>query len=81
MKFLIALLIIMSTLIAVLLFTVAMLACSCPTMLAAASNPTIDILCTVAGIIVMLPLLAVIVIVIVRSITSAKKNKEQDDKD
>ena len=50
MKFLIALLIIIPTLIAILLFTVAALAYNNPAMLAAASNPALFTLCIVAGV-------------------------------
>ncbi len=80
MKFLIALLIIIPTLIAVLLFTVAALAYNNPVMLAAATNPTIATLCIVAGVITALPLLVAIIIGLTNLITSAKK-KEQDGKD
>ncbi len=79
MKFLIALLIIIPTLIAVLLFTVAALAYSNPAMLAAATNPTIAILCIIAGVIASLPLLVAIIIGLTNLITSTKK--EQDGKD
>ena len=73
MKFLIALLIIIPTLIAVLLFTVAALAYNNPVMLAASTNPTIATLCIVAGVITALPLLAAIIIWIVNIISSSKK--------
>lgn len=81
MKFLIALLIIIPTLIAILLFTVAGFAYNNPAMLAAASNPAIATLCIVAGIIATLPLLVAIIIGLTNLITSTKKKKEQDDKD
>ena len=81
MKFLIALLIIIPTLIAVLLFTVAALAYNNPAMLAAATNPTIAIHCIIAGVIAVLPLLVAIIIGLTNLITSTKKKKEQDDKD
>lgn len=81
MKFLIALLIIIPTLISVLLFTVAALAYNNPAMLAAATNPTIAILCIIAGVIAVLPLLVAIIIGLTNLITSTKKKKEQDDKD
>ena len=81
MKFLIALLIIIPTLISVLLFTVAALAYNNPAMLAAATNPTIAILCIIAGVIAALPLLVAIIIGLTNLITSTKKKKEQDDKD
>ena len=81
MKFLIALIIIIPTLIAVLLFTVAALAYNNPAMLAAATNPTIAILCIIAGVIAALPLLVAFIIGLANLITSTKKKKEQDDKD
>ena len=62
MKFLIALIIIIPTLIAVLLFTVVTLAYNNPAMLAAATNPTIAILCIISGVIAALPLLVAIII-------------------
>ena len=81
MKFLIALIIIIPTLIAVLLFTVVTLAYNNPAMLAAATNPSIAILCIISGVIAALPLLVAIIIGLANLITSTKKKKEQDDKD
>ena len=81
MKLLIALLIIIPTLMAVLLFTVAALAYNNPAMLAVATNPTIAILCIIAGVIASLPLLVAIIIGLTNLITSTKKKKEQDGKD
>ena len=78
MKFLIALLIIIPTLIAILLFTVAGFAYNNPAMLAAATNPTIAILCIVAGLIAVLPLLVAIIIGITNLITSTKNKKGKD---
>ena len=78
MKFLIALLIIIPTLIAVLLFTVATLAYNNPAMLAAATNPAISTLCIVAGVIAALPLLVAIIIGITNLITSTKSKKGKD---
>lgn len=78
MKFLIALLIIIPTLIAVLLFTVATLAYNNPAMLAAATNPAIATLCIVAGVIAVLPLLVAIIIGITNLITSTKSKKGKD---
>ncbi len=75
MKFLIALLIIIPTLIAVLLFTVAALAYNKPAMLAAASNPTIATLCIVAGVIAALPLLVTIIIWTVNMISKKKQER------
>ena len=75
MKFLIALLIIIPTLIAILLFTVAALAYNNPAMLAAASNPAISTLCIVAGVIAALPLLVAIIIRNANLITSTKSKK------
>ncbi len=73
MKFLIALLIAIPTLIAVLLFSVAGFAYSTPEMLSAAENPIIAICCIVAGIIATIPLLATIAIGLVNIISSKKK--------
>ena len=78
MKFLIALLIIIPTLIAILLFTVATLAYNNPAMLAAATNPAIATLCIMAGVIAALPLLVVIIIGITNLITSTKSKKGKD---
>ncbi len=73
MKFLIALIIIIPTLIAVLLFSVAGFAYSAPEMLVAAENPTIATFCIIAGIISTLPLLVTIAIALVNVISSKKK--------
>ena len=78
MKFLIALLIIIPTLIAILLFTVAGFAYNNPAMLAAATNPAIATLCIVAGVIAALPLLVAIIIGIANLITSTKSKKGKD---
>lgn len=78
MKFLIALLIIIPTLIAVLLFTVATFAYNNPAMLAAATNPAVSTLCIVAGVIAALPLLVAIIIGITNLITSTKSKKGED---
>ena len=75
MKFLIVLLIIIPTLIAILLFTVAGFAYNNPAMLAAATNPAIATLCIVAGVIAALPLLVAIIIGITNLITSTKSKK------
>jgi len=75
MKFPIALLIIIPTFIAILLFTVAGFAYNNPAMLAAATDPTIAILCIVAGLIAVLPLLVAIIIGITNLITSTKNKK------
>ena len=75
MKFLITLLVIVPTLIAILLFTVAGYAYRNPGMLAAASNPAIAVLCIVAGVIALLPLIAVIAIGL-SNILKIGKNKE-----
>ena len=78
MKFLIALLIIIPTLIAILLFTVAGFAYNNPAMLAAATNPAISTLCIVAGVIAVLPLLVAIIIGITNLIISTKSKKGKD---
>ena len=80
MKFLIALLLLLPTLISILLFTVAGFAYNNPAMLAASTNPIIAILCIVAGVIAVLPLIVVIGIGIINLLTADKKKKEKDEK-
>lgn len=60
MKFLIPLLITVPTLIAVLLFTIAGLSFYNPTMLDAANNPSIAVLCIIVGVITSIPLIVAI---------------------
>ena len=62
MKFLIALLVAIPTLIAILLFTIAGFAYNNPAMLAATSNPAIAILCIISGLIAALPLVVAVII-------------------
>ena len=62
MKFVLALLIIVPTLIAILLFSVASFAYASPAMLDAAINPTVAVLCIIAGMIALLPLIVIIAI-------------------
>jgi len=78
MKFLIALLIIISTLIDVLLFTVAALAYNNPAMLAAASNPAIAILCIISGVIAALPLVVAVIIGLGSLFGKAKKKENKN---
>ena len=75
MKFVLALLIIVPTLIAILLFSVASFAYASPAMLDAAINPTVAVLCIIAGIIALLPLIAVMAIGL-SNILKIGKNKE-----
>lgn len=75
MKLLIALLVVVPTLIAILLFTVAGLAYTNPAALSAASNPTVAVLCIIAGIIASVPLIVVIVIGLT-NLLKIRKNKE-----
>ena len=75
MKFLIALLITIPTLIAILLFTIAGLAYNNPAMLAAGANPVIAILCIIAGVVAAIPLI-VAVIVGLSSLTGSGKKKD-----
>ena len=75
MTFLIALVIIIPTLIAVLLFLVAGLSFYHPELLAASTNPTITILCIVAGIIAAIPLLVAMMIGL-SNVLKIGKNKE-----
>lgn len=81
MRLLITLIIIIPTLIAVLLFSVAGFAYNAPEMLAATENPAIAICCIIAGIIATIPLVVAIIIGLTNLIASTKKKKEQDDKD
>lgn len=79
MKFLISLIAILPTLIAVLLFMVAGLSYTRPELLVAASNPAIAICCIVAGVIAMIPLFVAVVILIVNLISNSKsKNKASE---
>lgn len=75
MKFVLALLIIVPTLIAILLFSVASFAYASPAMLDAAINPTVAVLCIIAGIIALLPLIVIIAIGL-SNILKIGKNKE-----
>ncbi len=80
MKLLISLIVILPTLIAVLLFTVAGFCFNSPEMLAAATNPAIAICCIIAGAIATVPLLAAVVILIVNLISDSKKKKSETKK-
>ena len=62
MTFLIALVIIIPTLIAVLLFSIAGLSFYHPELLAASTNPTVAILCIIGGIVAAIPLLVALAI-------------------
>lgn len=75
MKFVLALLIIVPTLIAILLFLVAGFAYASPAMLDAAINPTVAVLCIIAGMIALLPLFVIITIGL-SNILRIGKNKE-----
>lgn len=75
MKFVLALLIIVPTLIAILLFSVAGFAYASPAMFDAAINPTVAVLCIIAGVIALLPLIAVMAIGL-SNILKIGKNKE-----
>ena len=75
MKFVLALLIIVPTLIAILLFSVASFAYASPAMLDAATNPTVAVLCIIAGVIALLPLIVIIAIGL-SNILKIGKNKE-----
>lgn len=78
MKILISLIVIVPTLIAALLFTIARLSFNTPEMLAASTNPAIASCCIVAGIIAIIPLIVAVVILIVNSISDFKKNKKSN---
>ena len=75
MKFVLALLIIVPMLIAILLFSVAGFAYASPAMLDAATNPMIAVLCIIAGVIALLPLIIVIAIGL-SNMLKIGKNKE-----
>ena len=75
MKFLITLIVIVPTLIAILLFSVAGFAYVSPAMLDAATNPTVAVLCIIAGVIALLPLIVIIAIGL-SNILKIGKNKE-----
>ena len=77
MKFLIALLIVIPTLIAILLFTIAGFAYNNPAMLAATSNPAIAILCIISGVIAALPLVVAIIIGLGSLFGKAKKEENK----
>ena len=78
MKFLIALLIAIPTLIAILLFTITGFAYNNPAMLAAATNPTIAILCIISGVIAALPLVLAVIIGLGSLFGSGKKKENKN---
>ena len=78
MKFLIALLVAIPTLISILLFTVAGFAYNNHAMLAAASNPAIAILCIISGVIAALPLVVAVIIGIGSLLGSGKKKENKN---
>ena len=78
MKFLIALLVAIPTLIAILLFTIAGFAYNNPAMLAAASNPAIAILCIISGVIAELPLVVAVIIGLGSLFGKAKKKENKN---
>lgn len=78
MKFLIALLIAIPTLISILLFTVAGFAYHNPIMLAASSNPAIAILCIISGVIAALPLVVAVIIGLGSLFGKAKKEENKN---
>ena len=75
MKFLIALLIAIPTLIAILLFTIAGFAYNNPAMLAAVSNPAIAMLCIISGVIAALPFMVAVIIGLGSLLGSGKKKE------
>ena len=80
MKFVLALLIIVPTLIAILLFSVAGFAYASPAMLDAATNPMIAVLCTIAGVIALLPLIIVIAIGLSNMLKIGKNKEDKGEK-
>lgn len=81
MKYILALLIIVPTLIAILLFTVAGFAYHNPAMLSAESNPTIAVICVIAGVFASLPLIVAIAIGVSNILKIRKKTKVRKQKD
>ena len=82
MKFLIALLIAIPTLIGILLFAIAGFAYNNPAMLAAGANPVIAILCIIAGVVAAIPLIVVIIVELGRlTFSGKKKNHKNIEKD
>ena len=75
MKFVLAFLIIVPTLIAILLFSVVGFAYASPAMLDAAINPTVAVLWIIAGVIALLTLIVIIAIGL-SNILKIGKNKE-----
>ena len=80
MKFVLALLIIVPTLIAILLFSVAGFAYASPAMLDAATNPMIAVLCIIAGVIALLPLIIVIAIGLSNMLKIGKNKEDKGEK-
>ena len=80
MKFILALLIIVPTLIAILLFSVAGFAYASPAMLDAATNPMIAVLCIIAGVIALLPLIIVIAIGLSNMLKIGKNKEDKGEK-
>lgn len=80
MTFLIALVIIIPTLIAVLLFSVAGFAFYHPELLAASTNPTVAILCIIGGIIAAIPLLVALAIALSNVLNIGKKKNIKGEK-
>ena len=78
MRFLIALLVTIPTLISILLFTVAGFAYNNPAMLAAASNPAIAILCIISGVTAALPLVVAVIIGLGSLFGSGKKKENKN---
>lgn len=75
MKFLIALLVAIPTLISILLFAVAGFAYNNPAVLVAASNPAIAILCIISGVIAALPFMVAVIIGLGSLLGSGKKKE------
>lgn len=80
MKFLITLLVIVPTLIAILLFSVVGFAYASPAMPDAAINPTVAVLCIIAGVIALLPLIVIIAIGLSNILKIGKKKEDKGEK-
>ena len=80
MKILIACLVVLPTLIAVLLFTIAGASYTDPAGLSAAENPAVPVLCIAAGTVATIPLATALWIGAVKLYDSKKKKKAPEEK-
>lgn len=78
MKLFISLIIILPTLIAVLLFTVAAFSFNAPALLAASTSPAVAVCCIIAGALALIPLFAA-AFVMINDIKNKKNTSEQKE--